>query len=314
MSLLCIWCPISLRTWDSRFRHEQCFHHSLMLTLRCHFFPLHPRVFMYQTLMLLDGSDTRRPFVLLLPKWMVLKMCLWFCGSGSRACMLQYMHYYSMRPREAELISMVTGLSDRTREEGCNGKLPVCCKALKRGASAVHSGCMTVYFLFPCLSYISTYDGRCTDVWFRHLVCMCLFQLHACAQQGEEEGRCCVQEVKSSGCTQGRMVCVWSNRTAASAANHTFWVSPSIFFLLSRGKCQRGQVSVSSIPLSTRCTQSPFDTHILHARPHNQSRFEALLLDLLPWPLPLRDRWPRFNTHPLRTLDMGDMNNWIAEE
>lgn len=54
-------------------------------------------------------------------------------------------------------------LSDRTREPGHNGKLPVCCKALHRGASTVHSGFMTAQ-MCVCHIFVSMMTAVLT-VW-----------------------------------------------------------------------------------------------------------------------------------------------------
>lgn len=121
-------------------------------------------------------------------------------------------------------------LSDRAREKGCNGKLPVCCKPLQKGG--IYN---TLWFHNGTCARLGIYifDGSCTNTM------MCVFVSHSvvCVWTAEVLMLCAgYAQLVCRAC----WVWWWKDTKAASAANYTFWLSPSMFFVGFSPRCLLG--------------------------------------------------------------------------
>lgn len=103
-------------------------------------------------------------------------------ATHSRCCMLQCVHY-SMERGDAELISMATGLNDRTRAKE---NFQLAAEAFQKGAAAVRSACPAAQVCVVCEAPVAVVVFKCN--------------LPACALSRSVGGK--TADVCSSGCTQ----------------------------------------------------------------------------------------------------------------
>lgn len=78
-------------------------------------------------------------------------------ATHSRCCMLQCVHY-SMERGDAELISMATGLNDRTRAKE---NFQLAAEAFQKGAAAVRSACPAAQVCVVCEAPVAVVVFKC---------------------------------------------------------------------------------------------------------------------------------------------------------